>query len=163
MGLPQLRPNDVVKVANGNRTMRATATIIKACLQAQIPVMLENPFHSMLWLAPPIAKLLLHSAAVSTVTDLCGFKAKWRKRTRLVGWFCGNLLDLRRLCTGRGGLCSFSGNHHIVLEGHAPNGPLWTVLAQVYPTNLAQKIASTFISSASESQVHRLLGIGCGL
>ena len=55
-----------------------------------------------------------------------------------------------RRCAGRHGVCSASGQPHIVLSGRdAESGRLWTALAQPYPPSLARNLAAS-ISAASE-------------
>ena len=81
MGLSNLNNIDETKVMVGNLTMLVTSVLIRLCVVLNIPCILENPCTSLLWLAPPIAKLLLNKACQSYNVDFCAFKTPWRKRT----------------------------------------------------------------------------------
>ena len=59
--------------------MRQSAEFIHARVHAHIPVILENPVASMLWLAPPIRNQLGATSCQITSVDQCQFGARWRK------------------------------------------------------------------------------------
>eukprot|EP00959_Pyramimonas_sp_CCMP1952_P014360 304036-Pyramimonas_sp.AAC.1 len=63
------------------------------------------------------------------VVDQCSFGARWRKRTRLVGWWTPILPRVNRLCHGRG-ICCSTNRPHLVLVGKVPGSSVnWTTLA----------------------------------
>jgi hypothetical protein len=148
------------KVRDGNATLRQTCEVIRVCLAHGVPVMLENPISSMMWLAPPLAKLLQHQTCQCITLDQCQFGSRWRKRTRLATWGCGALPRLARLCQGRGGICSRTHKPHIVLSGTSSSGVLWTSLAQAYPTRLCTAVAASFIEASGNLQLQRLRSVG---
>jgi len=111
------RPRDAQRLADGNRTARTSAQLIQACVQAGCPVILETPSGSLLWAFPPLARLCRLSCSASVTLDQCRFGSLSRKRTRLQAWHAGNLEPLRRLCCGKEGRCSTTGEQHVILEG----------------------------------------------
>ena len=56
-GLPGLSPIDQKKVDDGNAMALFTVSIIQLCIEVKIPVAVENPLTSMLWLLPEVAQL----------------------------------------------------------------------------------------------------------
>ena len=80
------------------------------------------------------------------VTDFCQHGARWRKRTIFLAW---SLLrappDMCQQCSGRG-VCSRTGQPHIVLRGCVPGSSLpWTLRAQPNLTDLARRLASWLV------------------
>ena len=163
VGVPGLQPHDISNIQLGSSTLRPSILIIKTCLSVCVPIYFENPHTSFLWYVPAMAKLLRHSSAVSHVFDFCALGARWRKRSRLVGWSvpsspCGDLT----LCCGRKGLCSFSGKVHIMLTGRAPVQQLWTAIAEPYPRRLALLGAQALVAASTslhEQYRSRLAGL----
>ena len=70
-GLPGLSHLDSDKVRLGNNLMRFSAKVFRICLDLGIPVALENPYTSRLWLAPPMKHLLQHKLTDFCYTDFC--------------------------------------------------------------------------------------------
>ena len=147
-GVPNLGVNDQEKVRIGNHTMKFTAQIITSCVHQRTPCFLENPNHSMMWLAPPIKHLCAHRVSRSFVCDFCQYGARWRKRTRIQSWFgCGDS-DLSRQCSGHNGVCSRTHKHHIILKGQDPiSKQLWTHLAQPYPKTFGAVAGKALVNS----------------
>ena len=127
--------------------MYLTAKLITCCIRSGIPCVLENPVASMLFRAPPIARILAHPKCLSVILDKCGYSARWRKRTRFACWICGDPSSLRKICSGHSGICFFSNRHHIVLKGTSPGGPLWTSIAQECPKRLSYALADFLINA----------------
>ena len=142
MGLPNLSQKDQDKVLLGNRLMRFTATVFRICMKMGIPVALENPHTSRLWLAPPIKHLLAHKLMDYGYTDYCQDGQPFRKRTRLM-WFGVQLRPALKQCTGARGICSRTGASHEQLAGSI-GGKFRTLLAQPYPHGLCRRLASSF-------------------
>ena len=135
LGLPNLSGSDQRKVELGNALMRFSAKIFRMCMSLNIPVVLENPHTSRLWLAPPIRHLLHHSQTEYFATDFCQDGTPWRKRMGLLSFG----LDLRyavRRCAAAPGICSRTGLRHQHLEGIV-NGQFRTLAAQPYPLGLS--------------------------
>ncbi len=85
MGLAGLSPVDKARVEVGNRTMAQTARVIRLAIRNGVPTVLENPYMSRLFLAPPIRKLSSRPEFHSWCLDQCQFSSPWRKRTALWG------------------------------------------------------------------------------
>ena len=60
MGLPNLSEKDNLKVAIGNSLMKFSAQVFRLCVLLHIPVALENPHTSRLWLTPQLRHLMTH-------------------------------------------------------------------------------------------------------
>ena len=162
-GLPDLSASDRSKILIGNATMRQSAEFIHACVHAHIPVILENPVASMLWLAPPIRSQLGATSCQTISVDQCQFGARWRKRTRLAAWHCP-ILNLQQLCTGRKGLCNRTKKPHIVLSGSSKeHGVLWTALAQTYPDPFCRAGAGALFTAAEHNHLLCLMQLGQGI
>ena len=148
-GIPGISFHDQPKLKVGNQTMRFTARIITLCIKFFVPCILENPVHSMLWLAPPVSRVASSSVCRSLVCDFCQYGARWRKRTKLLTWHCQESSSLQQTCAGRGGKRSASLKYHIILKGQDPvTKQLWTHIAQHYPWRFAVEGAKLLVDSA---------------
>lgn len=142
MGLPNLSDKDQHKVKLGNALMRFSAKIFRICMALDIPVVLENPHTSRIWLSAPIRHLLQHPLTSYDFSDFCQDGTPWRKRTGFMSYG----LDLRyavRHCSGPRGICSRTGLQHQHLQG-AVNGQFMTLAAQPYPLKLCRRMATCF-------------------
>ena len=133
---------DVQKMILGNQCMVAALDVIKECMKARVPWILEHPASSKAWHLPELLFWSQHARASAVTVDFCQFGAKWRKRTTLL---CGNFDDqdiarLGKTCQGRS-LCSRTGRKHIQLSGQSPEGVAWTKIAQPYPPKLCHSLA----------------------
>jgi hypothetical protein len=74
--------------------------------------------------------------------DQCAFGAKWKKRTTFLTAGI-DVVDLKRISAlcDTSTYCMYNGQRHFYLNGNAPGGKLWTVIAKPYPTMLAFNIA----------------------
>ena len=70
-----------VRVADGNRALRATIRMIACCNQFRIPYALENPASSYLWKDPALQRVL--SNAYLAKLHQCAFGARWKKATTI--------------------------------------------------------------------------------
>ena len=133
LGLPGLSDKDKLKVKVCNSLMKFSAKVFRMCVDLGIPVALENPHTSRLWLAPPIRHLLYisHKSTECGYTDFCQDFKPFRQRTRLL-WAHVNLGAALRHCVGKHGLCSCTGVRHQQLAG-TEGGQFRTSLAQPYP------------------------------
>ena len=114
-GLPDLCPKDEARVTLGNRQVRWAARVIRACIKHEIPVIVENPSSSRIWLVPEIVRLLPFSCC-NLVTHQCMFGATHNKPTRLVSWGMDVSCMLRK-CSCKHGICDRTGLRHKVLTG----------------------------------------------
>lgn len=154
LGLPNLKPNDQEKVNVGNNTASCTADLIVHGLKHNVPMVLENPATSMLWLCPSLQRCLRTHCTTFNL-DFCQFGARWRKRTKLACWNIPDATSLLQSCSGHGGVCSRTNKHHIVLTGSdKATGKLWTKIAQPYPSAFCRQAAKVLIAAA-EGQRHR--------
>ena len=162
LGLPHLRPNDLAAVASGNRTAKASGEILRACIRHQVPCALENPSTSMLWLAPWIEPLRHRPGFRELVVGFCQYGARWRKATRIWTWHCIERPSLCRRCCGRRGVCSTTGQPHIVLTGTDPvSKVLWTRRAQAYPSEFASEFSRVLSDSAESMAIHNMTRLAC--
>lgn len=150
-GLPNLRPEDTAKVLSGNRTRDATARIVECCARLGIPVAVENPVASMLWDTAAFRRLRSLPGFQEVTFDQCGYRADWRKRTKVWGWHCSWLDELATHCRGRGGQCEFTGRPHTVLVGSK-----LTSASAAYPPKLCEVLAGHY-TTAMEEDRHRAL------
>ena len=138
--LAHLTERELAVFREGNLLADVTAEGLVVAHQAGAYSVVENPFSSALWRYPPIARSLEAIGAQHVRTDFCAWGTRWNKPTRLSGTLPG-LERLTRVCTGRGGACSFSGRRHQPLRGRAPNGLWWTKVAEPYPKGLCIAVA----------------------
>ena len=130
-----------------------TAHVIRTCIRCNTPCMLENPMQSLMWSAPAISRLVFKDSCQSVLLDQCQFGTRWHKRTRIAAWNCIDISSLARLCTGKKGVCSKTSIKHIVLTGRiAHSNKLWTSIAQEYPRELSQCLASCLVESVQANR-----------
>ena len=141
MGLPELRPGDAEKVKLGNKLLRLSVRVINLCCLHNIPVSLENPRRSRLWWTPCMLQRLRRGGH-KVCLDFCRFGTPWQKSTTFAVWNTAAFDPLERRCCKHNGLCSSTNKHHQRLEGNAPGGKRWTLVAEPYPAPLCSLYAS---------------------
>lgn len=146
LGLDGLRPGDFIKVQEGNLWMRFSVQFFILCMHLRIPVCLENPATSRLWLCPAVQALMRRRGVYFVDVDFCAFHTRWRKRTRFL-YFGVDLSHLSACrCQGaKRGLCAFSGKPHLPLMGTTATGEFMTKIAEPYPSQLCNGIANSFL------------------
>lgn len=151
LGFSDLGFADMVKVREGNLWMRFSAQVFNLCMKLHIPVTMENPFRSRIWLCPPIKHLLRRKQCYSVDVDYCAFGTRWRKRTKFL-YYGVNLehLGVHRCCNSKRGICAFSGKPHLQLMGVTKSGVFMTKLAEPYPVQLYLNIAHAFLDWHTE-------------
>ena len=142
------------KVHAGNTLMRFSARVFRYCLVHGIPVAMENPHTSRLWLAPPIRHLVYHRDTEYVTTDFCQDHMRWRKRTGILSAHV-SLRSKCRHCTGHRGVCSRTQQPHEQLTGMS-GGQFKTVIAQPYPWQLCARLASAFAYTIHHHQSQAL-------
>ena len=150
MGLPEAlsRPKDAAKIKNGNATMAISAKLLRAAARAGAPAVIENPCSSRIWHAPAMRRISLLPTWQATVTDFCQHGTPYRKRTKLWCWNTAVPDSLKKMCSGRHGMCSRSLRPHTILEGVDPvTKRLRTLQANPYPLSFAQGGASMMVDS----------------
>ena len=146
LGLPNIASAiDRRKVLIGNILMRASVRIFQTCLECLVPVTLENPASSRLWLCPGVLKLARHRRCNMTTVEFCMFGTPWRKSTSILGGFL-ELSSLSKFrCHGaKRGICARMGCRHLELSGKAPCGTFWTKIAEPYPKQFGKQLAQCF-------------------
>jgi hypothetical protein len=79
LGLPHLTTDkDILQVELGNKLMKISCVIFQACVRLLVPVTLENPSTSILWLTPQVTALLRQRAVHRCITDFCMWGKPWR-------------------------------------------------------------------------------------
>ena len=153
-GVPNLSKADQERILLGNLTMRSSAKMINVARRSGTVCVLENPFSSLLFYAPPIARIAPKASRL--VVDFCRFGTRWRKRTMLLVWNAGDVSEHSRLCQGRKGICSQSGKHHLILKGLDPSSHMpWTKIAEPYPPRLCHHVVSVLLHAVSQNSLVR--------
>ena len=156
-GVPGLGKRDLERVRIGNATARVTGQLIRHCIRNDVPCALENPQTSMLWSSRYISPLARSPACRELSLDFCQYGARWRKSTRVLSWNCIPWPQLCKKCSGRKGICSRTGQHHIQLTGvDKASGALWTRVAQAYPPAFARSAAKLLLDSAEHLALRKL-------
>ena len=138
--LPGLPVADQRRVELGDKTAIWCAEIFLVAANAGIPVVIENPLNSRLWISPPFRKLCQRFPQF--VFDQCQYDFPWQKSTRLLA---ANV-DLRpamKTCSGSR-VCSASGAPHVPLKG-LKNGVFMTAMASPCPHALCKSITQVLI------------------
>ena len=138
-GFPDLQGKSLIKVNEANIVTKCVWNLVCRLRHRGIPGSVENPLTSMLWLLPVPTMLLKHPEVQVVRVDFCGFGTPWKKPTRVLSWHFPVIEKLERRCSGKAGLCSFTHDHHVVLQGRDANGIFRTRVAQPYPTSLCRR------------------------
>lgn len=165
MGLPTLaRTGDQEAVRVGNMLMAFSAAVFHLCIRLAVPVTIENPARSRLWICPPTMALLRRKATAFTLTEFCMWGKPWRKSTAfLSAHIAPDVLGSRRCLGAKRGCCKRTGNPHIVLSGLAPCGAFWTKVAEPFPASLCSCLADAFSNAFTAVQAKRFSRFLCGV
>jgi len=158
LGLPGLSEQDAQKVLRGNKLLAITQQIVRRCRRQGTPVSVENPRRSRLWWTPGMLDEIARGGA-KAIVDYCQFALPWQKSTTFAHWGRLPLHQLEKRCKPCGNLCSATGRPHKRLEGNAPGGRRWTLIAEPYPWKLVHDyavIAATTLIQAASSSPERL-------
>ena len=139
LGLPNLSEKDQVKVNDGNESLEFLCSLIGLCQKHNTMIVVENPCTSRLWMALAMASRIERCASSQNIDD-CAFGEAWRKRTRLVAWV-RPLTGLPSLYASKRGVCSYSGQKHVLLTGFGKEGAFKTAVASPYPSSMCRLIA----------------------
>ena len=171
LGLPNLRPSDLLKVLDGNCFMRFSAYILRLGIRYGVPGSMENPQRSRIWLTPPLLAILRHKFSYWQVTHYCSWGKPFKKPTA----FLSVLIRLQRLETAvckstKRGVCQYSSKAHVQLCGQDAQGNWLTKLAQPYPRQMCDAIAKDYkdfevcrIASKFEKYIGRWPTLPAGL
>ena len=155
MGLPGLSPSEQARLDVGNSTFKFTCKVIRLAMKWKVATYLENPAGSLMWHVPELGRLLRAPSAQRIQLHLCQYGAPWRKATCVAAWHSLPLLNLSLRCSGRSGICSRTQKPHVILSGHAPQGPHFTRLAAEYPKPFAQKFSRVMQRSFEDKRARR--------
>ena len=165
MGLPTLaRKGDQEAVRVGNMLMAFSAAVFNLCIRLAVPVTIENPARSRLWVCPPMVALLRRKRPrlLPLRSSACGcmWGKPWRKSTAfLSAHIAPDVLGSRRCLGAKRGCCKRTGNPHIVLSGLAPCGAFWTKVAEPFPASLCSCLADAFSNAFTAVQAKRFFQI----
>ena len=82
-GIPHgLTLKESERVKQGNALLDASLSIIKLCVELNVPAILENPKTSYLWCDPKLKRIIASSGAKTADVHQCSFGAHWKKETR---------------------------------------------------------------------------------
>ena len=144
-GLGGLNQKDQRRVRLGNRLGVRVGWVIRTCRRYDIPVFLENPARSRLWMFPPIARLLSHCTQ-NDYFDHCQYGSSHKKSTRVAVWNFESQMPFEKCC-GKRGLCSKTGAKHEPLSGIDPESHEFrTARASAYPVGFAKQFAQCMIA-----------------
>ena len=130
-GLVNVSDKDQDRIWLGNKLALWTASIIRLAIRHRVPITIENPMTSRLWIFPPIAKEVSRATSVITF-DACQYGTPWKKSTKLASWNI-DLSPLEKRCHRSANWCSATGVPHVKLEGVDDKGEFWTAKASPYP------------------------------
>ena len=116
MGLPGLSSNDYNKVKEANDMVDRSFKIAVNCILNRVPFAIENPFHSLIWEDGNMSGLSKLPGVQSTRYDFCQFGECYHKKTKIL-YYNWNLKAEARVCKGRHGTCSRTGEKHVPLSG----------------------------------------------
>ena len=146
-GLPGLSAKDVARVAGGNLLLHNILLIIHTALEMSMPVVLENPMTSRVWLIPALREVAAKHDAVWARADYCQYGQPWRKAAFFLAWDMPGLQSLLRSCCTKHGRCSASGCRHVILQGRDAQGVFLTLRAQPYPKPLCRDLAEAIVTT----------------
>ena len=149
-GLPNLRPRDQERVRLGNRLVRWLCRLTQHCIQLKVPILVENPQTSRLWLCPPM-RSLLDKHGRSEVFHACQFGEAFKKPTKVAMWNC-NMSDFARTCKMSNGMCSNIGAPHWQLSGVDESGQWRSAQAATYSHGLCRCVAKELVTMLSAPQ-----------
>ena len=160
---PYVQTQDQARVQLGNNLARFSAQVFRVCLQCTVPVGLENPHTSRLWLIPSFQQLIHNNSAVKhVITDYCQDGMPWRKRTRIL-FSHVDLSSVGLVCHGKHGKCSRTQQPHVQLSGREKGqGRFRTLIAQPYPGKLCRRVSIAFqhaILDACARPYMKILGL----
>ena len=153
-GLPSLSGELWMTAFMGNLFKERTCEACLALSMLGFDFSIENPLGSLIWETPAFKFLMLATRAFAVDFDQCAFGAASMKPTRVVGSHQLIQTALARSCPGKS-----SSHVHEVLKGKVFSEQFGKVvfrtkLAQVYPMEMCQAIASTVSGFLKEPLVH---------
>jgi hypothetical protein len=138
-GFHNMSSKDTERIRIGNKSALWCCRLIRHAIRFNVPIVIENPATSRLWLFPPLMRLILKSQS-DIYCDHCQFGAPWRKHTRLVSWNV-DINCMHRVCKTSKQCCSRTGKPHHVLSGVDKSGDYLTALASAYPKSFCQHLS----------------------
>ena len=79
-GLPSLRAKDRNKVLEANTLMRRTSELATTCILNRVPFVVENPYHSMIWLTTEFRHLAGLPGVLASRVDFCQYGEPYHKK-----------------------------------------------------------------------------------
>ena len=134
-GLPDLRPDQQLKVDLGNQMAELSVTLARAQMRVKRFFQFEQPASSLMLRLPSVLALMADPAVHTAVRCICADGAPWRKPTAIIG-NSESVMQMAAPCPG----CA----SHTILQGKAPDGRAWTAVASPYWPGFAQKMARSW-------------------
>ena len=151
-GLPGLSLKDQSKVYEGNRLWRITYDLICTAASLTIPVVLENPLSSRVWLTPQVQRLAHRFPVTNGVAHFCQYGEPRRKAMRFLCIHVPGLAERLLACKPKARRCLRTGKKHVQLCGTDASGTWLTMRAQPYPRALCDVLANSLIEAAVAQQ-----------
>ena len=156
MGLPELKhESERWKITLGNQTMKISAAVAMTAWKQLVPFTIENPFMSLIWLAPAFRALARRRGVSDVRTDFCQWGTPWMKPTRILGGHV-DMSIVARTCRMRKGICSRSGCRHVVLAGLNKDKVFMTKLAEPYPPSFASQLAKVHVNAEKAKMMNSM-------
>ena len=149
---------DRAKVRVGNILAKFSFCIFGLCHRMQLPVTLENPHTSRLWILPICQNLMKRSSITFAYTDFCMDGTPWRKRTGILasGVQCDMFI---RHCKGTNGCCMRTKQKHMHLCGSNAQGVFYTLIAEPYPRALCNRWATAVDHAIASTYCHNTYAV----
>ena len=142
MGLPGLKSQQQIILANGNLWLRFSVRLVTLCWKLFVPAVLANPSNSRIWLTPPMSALQRLPRVTKAGSQLCC----WGGTTRRSITFIGVSLEVEPLrnsthCPKKA--CLFTGHSHSRWLEVSPErrSNAW---AHFWPPRLSKAVARCF-------------------
>jgi hypothetical protein len=144
MGASSCTYSDKVAIKQANQLLKASVAVICCARRAMIPVTLENPASSLLFLTPPLLQLLRLPGVDDITVDSCMFGSPWRKPLRIIGFNVPlGPLAAFKCNSSLQGRCMRTGAFHVLLCGFgAYSGKVRTPLT--YPRKFCVELARCY-------------------
>ena len=121
-GLPDLQGKERARCDSVSKLSLRMHELMKLCESRGVPLYIENPQSSKLWMHPIIKKRVRHKSSHLFAFDYCQYGTEWKKPTSILSFGNTNFhtgKSVRCKTAWREGVCycSKSGKPHVTLSG----------------------------------------------
>ena len=148
-GPPHLRGKERGHADSATELLLRMHELMKLCESSGVPLYIENPQASKLWMHPIIKKWVRHPSSHLVAFDYCQYGTEWKKPTTILSFGNTNFHTGKSVrCKGsfRDGIsyCSKTGKPHVTLSGFvngAQKGQYKTNRACPYPVEFCDYVS----------------------